>query len=172
LGRVFASFGSGLTKSVDTRAWLISGASSGIGRAITEAALARGDLVAAGARTADALGDLPKGGLPLALDVTDPDQGEAAVAETIERFGRVDVLVNNAGRTQVGAVEETADEELLGHRLGFVGGSRAERRYRRAHSRLRPREGRPPAGRPGQGCAGDPDCPRRRRAAAAARPWR
>jgi NAD(P)-dependent dehydrogenase (short-subunit alcohol dehydrogenase family) len=98
-----------LTNSVDTRVWLITGASSGFGRAIAEAALARGDSVAAGARTTD---DLPEGVHPLSLDVTDPEQREAAVAETIERFGRVDVLVNNAGRTQVGAVEETTDEEL------------------------------------------------------------
>ena len=56
--------------------------------------------------------DLPDGVHPLALDVTAPDQREAAVAETLERFGRIDVLVNNAGRTQVGAVEETTDEEL------------------------------------------------------------
>jgi NAD(P)-dependent dehydrogenase (short-subunit alcohol dehydrogenase family) len=101
-----------LTNSGDRRVWLITGASSGFGRAITEAALARGDSVAAGARTADAFGDLPEGVHPLSLDVTNADQREAAVAETIERFGRVDVLVNNAGRTQVGAVEETTDEEL------------------------------------------------------------
>jgi NAD(P)-dependent dehydrogenase (short-subunit alcohol dehydrogenase family) len=101
-----------LTNSADTRVWLITGASSGFGRAITEAALARGDSVAAGARTADASGDLPEGVHPLALDVTKSDQREAAVAQTVERFGRVDVLVNNAGRTQVGAVEETTDGEL------------------------------------------------------------
>jgi NAD(P)-dependent dehydrogenase (short-subunit alcohol dehydrogenase family) len=101
-----------LTNIGDRRVWLITGASSGFGRAITQAALARGDSVAAGARTADAFGDLPEGVHPLSLDVTNADQREAAVAETIERFGRVDVLVNNAGRTQVGAVEETTDEEL------------------------------------------------------------
>jgi NAD(P)-dependent dehydrogenase (short-subunit alcohol dehydrogenase family) len=112
VGRLLASFDSGLTNGADNRVWLITGASSGFGRAITEAALARGDSVAAGARTADAFGDLPEGVHPLALDVTNSDQREAAVAETVERFGRVDVLVNNAGRTQVGAVEETSDEEL------------------------------------------------------------
>jgi NAD(P)-dependent dehydrogenase (short-subunit alcohol dehydrogenase family) len=96
----------------DTRVWLITGASSGFGRAITQAALARGDSVAAGVRNTGGLGALPDGVHPLALDVTSADQREAAVAETLERFGRVDVLVNNAGRTQVGAVEETTEDEL------------------------------------------------------------
>jgi NAD(P)-dependent dehydrogenase (short-subunit alcohol dehydrogenase family) len=107
-----ARFDGSLTNRVDTRVWLITGASSGFGRAIAEAALTRGDSVAAGTRSTDAFGDLPEGAHPLSLDVTDSDQREAAVAATIERFGRVDVLVNNAGRTQVGAVEETTDEEL------------------------------------------------------------
>ena len=98
--------------SANKRVWLITGASSGFGRAIAEAALARGDSVAAGARSVDAFADLPGGARPLALDLTNADQCEAAVAETVERFGRIDVLVNNAGRTQVGAVEETTDEEL------------------------------------------------------------
>jgi len=49
---------------------------------------------------------------PSPFDVTDAGQREAAVAEALEHFGRIDVLVNNAGRTQVGAVEETSDEEL------------------------------------------------------------
>jgi NAD(P)-dependent dehydrogenase (short-subunit alcohol dehydrogenase family) len=101
-----------LPDDVDTRVWLITGASSGFGRAISEAALARGDSVAAGVRDSRASGGLPEGVHRVALDVTDADQRAAAVAETIERFGRVDVLVNNAGRTQVGAVEETTDEEL------------------------------------------------------------
>jgi NAD(P)-dependent dehydrogenase (short-subunit alcohol dehydrogenase family) len=101
-----------LTTRDDTRVWLITGASSGFGRAIAETALARGDSVAAGVRSAAAFGDLPDRAHPLALDVTDPAQREAAVAETVERFGRLDVLVNNAGRTQVGAVEETTEDEL------------------------------------------------------------
>jgi NAD(P)-dependent dehydrogenase (short-subunit alcohol dehydrogenase family) len=101
-----------MSNTDDTRVWLITGASSGFGRAITEAALARGDSVAAGMRTTDAFGALPHGVHRIALDVTAPDQREAAVAETLERFGRVDVLVNNAGRTQLGAVEETTEDEL------------------------------------------------------------
>jgi len=101
-----------LTSDRDTRVWLVTGASSGFGRAIVAAALARGDSVVAGTRSTEAFGDLPDGVIPVALDVTASDQREAAVAATIERFGRVDVLVNNAGRTQVGAVEETTDDEL------------------------------------------------------------
>ena len=78
--RALASFQTGLTNDVDTRVWLITGASSGFGRAISEAALARGDLVAAGARTSDGFAGLPEGAHPLSLDVTNPDRREAAVA--------------------------------------------------------------------------------------------
>ena len=96
------------------RVWLITGASSGFGRAIAEAALERGDWVVVTARRTDALGELgPTDRVhPVALDVTDAAGRDAAVAEAVDRFGRIDVLVNNAGRTQVGAVEETTDEEL------------------------------------------------------------
>ena len=91
---------------------MVTGASSGFGRAIVDAALTRGDSVVAGTRNADALGDLPDGVHPVVLDVTAAEQREAAVAATIGQFGSIDVLVNNAGRTQVGAVEETSDAEL------------------------------------------------------------
>jgi NAD(P)-dependent dehydrogenase (short-subunit alcohol dehydrogenase family) len=96
------------------RVWFITGASSGFGRAIAEAALERGEAVVAAARRLEALGDLTERDrvLPVRLDVTDPVQRDAALAEALARFGRIDVLVNNAGRTQVGAVEETTDEEL------------------------------------------------------------
>jgi NAD(P)-dependent dehydrogenase (short-subunit alcohol dehydrogenase family) len=96
------------------RVWFITGASSGFGRAIAEAALERGEAVVAAARRLEALGDLTERDrvLPVRLDVTDPVQRDAALAEALARFGRLDVLVNNAGRTQVGAVEETTDEEL------------------------------------------------------------
>jgi NAD(P)-dependent dehydrogenase (short-subunit alcohol dehydrogenase family) len=96
----------------NTRVWLITGASSGFGRAITQAAVARGDDVAAGVRNPAAPDALPDGVHAIQLDVTNPAQREAAVKETIDRFGHLDVLVNNAGRTQVGAVEETTDDEL------------------------------------------------------------
>jgi NAD(P)-dependent dehydrogenase (short-subunit alcohol dehydrogenase family) len=96
------------------RVWLTTGASSGFGRAIADAALARGDSVVATSRRTDALADLGRNGRvhAVALDVTDATQRDSVVAEAIDRFGRIDVLVNNAGRTQVGAVEETTDEEL------------------------------------------------------------
>jgi NAD(P)-dependent dehydrogenase (short-subunit alcohol dehydrogenase family) len=98
----------------DPRIWLITGATSGFGRTITEAALERGDSVVATSRHTDGLDDLAGDDRVLVtrLDVTDAAQREAAVAAALDRFGRIDVLVNNAGRTQVGAVEETTDDEL------------------------------------------------------------
>jgi NAD(P)-dependent dehydrogenase (short-subunit alcohol dehydrogenase family) len=98
----------------DSRTWLVTGATSGFGRTIAEAALERGDSVVATSRRTDGLQDLAPSHRVLVtpLDVTDPAGREAAVAAALERFGRIDVLVNNAGRTQVGAVEETTDEEL------------------------------------------------------------
>jgi NAD(P)-dependent dehydrogenase (short-subunit alcohol dehydrogenase family) len=95
------------------RVWLITGASSGFGRAIAEAALESGERVVVTARRPEQLAGLNgERVLVQPLDVTDPDQREATVAAAVDRFGRIDVLVNNAGRTQVGAVEETTDEEL------------------------------------------------------------
>jgi NAD(P)-dependent dehydrogenase (short-subunit alcohol dehydrogenase family) len=98
------------------RIWLITGASSGFGRAIAEAALAAGDTVVAAARRPDAVADLVESTrdrvTPLQLDVTDPDRIAAAVAEVLDRHGRIDVLVNNAGRGVIGAVEETTNDEL------------------------------------------------------------
>ncbi|MEV7524337.1 oxidoreductase [Streptomyces sp. NPDC091371] len=98
------------------RVWLITGASSGFGRTLTEAALAAGDTVVAAARrpqSLDALAaDHPERLVPLAMDVTDIARAEEVVAEVVDRFGRIDVLVNNAGRGLLGAVEETTDREL------------------------------------------------------------
>ncbi|MEV6963119.1 oxidoreductase [Streptomyces sp. NPDC051207] len=98
------------------RVWLVTGASSGLGRAIAQAALAAGDVVVGAARRAEALADLvaahPDQMEALALDVTDTAAAEAAVRDVVARHGRVDVLVNNAGRTHVGALEETTDAEL------------------------------------------------------------
>jgi NAD(P)-dependent dehydrogenase (short-subunit alcohol dehydrogenase family) len=98
----------------ETRVWLITGASSGFGRALADAALGRGDHVVATARDAGRLDDLADDDRvhAISLDVTDASQRDRAVKQALERFGRIDVLVNNAGRTQVGAVEETTDDEL------------------------------------------------------------
>jgi NAD(P)-dependent dehydrogenase (short-subunit alcohol dehydrogenase family) len=98
------------------KVWLITGANSGFGRAFTEAAVAVGDIVVATARRPEALADLvaahPDRVEALRLDVTDQAAGQAVIDDVIARHGRIDVLVNNAGRTHVGAVEETADDEL------------------------------------------------------------
>ncbi|MEV4425514.1 oxidoreductase [Streptomyces sp. R-07] len=99
-----------------SKVWLITGANSGFGRAFAEAAIAAGDVVVAAARRTETLDDLvaahPDQVDPVALDVTDTAAVDRVVAALVERHGRVDVLVNNAGRTHVGSVEETADEEL------------------------------------------------------------
>ena len=98
------------------KVWLITGANSGFGRAIAEAAVAAGDVVVATARRVTALDDLAAahhGQVDvLPLDVTDAAAIDATVQDVIDRHGRIDVLVNNAGRTHVGAAEETTDAEL------------------------------------------------------------
>ncbi|GIH18518.1 oxidoreductase [Rugosimonospora africana] len=98
------------------RVWLVTGASSGFGRAIAEAALRAGDTVVATARRPEALKDLvaayPDRANAADLDVTDPAQITAVVAQVLLWYGRIDVVVNNAGRGLVGAVEETSDREL------------------------------------------------------------
>jgi NAD(P)-dependent dehydrogenase (short-subunit alcohol dehydrogenase family) len=107
-----------MTSPNTSRVWLITGTSSGFGRELAQAALDRGDSVVATARRPDALAGLvasaPDRVLAVALDVTRADQIEAAVAAALERFGRIDVLVNNAGYGSVGAVEEIDMEDLRG----------------------------------------------------------
>jgi NAD(P)-dependent dehydrogenase (short-subunit alcohol dehydrogenase family) len=102
--------------SDDSRVWLVTGASSGFGRAILEAATARGDVVVAAGRRREPLEELaaaaPDRVAAVTLDVTDLERCAEVVEEVVDRFGRIDVLVNNAGFTQVGAVEETTDDEL------------------------------------------------------------
>ncbi|WP_280439577.1 oxidoreductase [Nocardia cyriacigeorgica] len=100
----------------EPKVWLITGATSGFGRALTEAAIAAGDTVVAAVRRPEALEALvaahPDQVDPVRLDVTDVARAEEVVADVLARHGRIDVLVNNAGRTQVGAVEATTDAEL------------------------------------------------------------
>jgi NAD(P)-dependent dehydrogenase (short-subunit alcohol dehydrogenase family) len=97
------------------RTWLVTGASRGLGRALSEAVLERGERLVATARRPELLDDLTErdpDGLALRLDVTDRAGAQDAVAATVERFGRLDVVVNNAGYGHFGAVEELSDEEL------------------------------------------------------------
>ncbi|GGL33438.1 SDR family NAD(P)-dependent oxidoreductase [Planomonospora parontospora] len=101
------------------RVWLITGASRGLGRAFTEAALHAGDRVIGAARNVEPLADLarrfPGGLVRLPLDVTD----RAAVFEGVERaaaaFGRLDIVVNNAGVMLLGMVEEATEEQIRAH---------------------------------------------------------
>ncbi|WP_439378688.1 SDR family NAD(P)-dependent oxidoreductase [Amycolatopsis lexingtonensis] len=99
-----------------SKVWFVTGSSRGLGRQFVEAALSRGDRVAATARSAagfDALvaehGDKL---LPLEMDVTDKAAVGEAVKRAAEHFGRLDVVVNNAGYAQIGAVEELSEQQL------------------------------------------------------------
>ena len=96
--------------------WLITGCSTGLGRAFAEAVLARGHNAVVTARDVAKVKDLadahPRTALALPLDVTDDEQVTAAVAAAEERFGAVDVLVNNAGYGYRAAVEEGEDEPV------------------------------------------------------------
>lgn len=96
------------------RTWFITGASRGFGALIAEKALQAGDAVIATARKPQdvtaRLGEHPNL-LAVRLDVTNEDQAHQAVAEGIKRFGRIDVLINNAGYGVLGAVEETSASE-------------------------------------------------------------
>lgn len=98
------------------RVWFITGASTGLGRAFAEQALDSGHSVVATARDAARLADLvalaPERVQAVALDVDRPGAAEVAVGEALARFGRLDVVVANAGFGSVGAVEETSDAEL------------------------------------------------------------
>jgi NAD(P)-dependent dehydrogenase (short-subunit alcohol dehydrogenase family) len=98
-----------------TKTWFITGASRGFGRAWAQAALERGDRVAATARDITTLDDLAArhgdAFLPLTLDVTDRAAAFAAVTAAHERFGALDVVVNNAGYGLFGAIEEITEQE-------------------------------------------------------------
>ncbi|WP_144655483.1 oxidoreductase [Achromobacter dolens] len=97
------------------KVWFITGASRGLGALIAEAALADGNAVVAAGRNPAAiterLGQAP-GLRAVALDVTRPEQAQAAVAAALQAFGRIDVLVNNAGFGLLGAVEESSDANV------------------------------------------------------------
>jgi NAD(P)-dependent dehydrogenase (short-subunit alcohol dehydrogenase family) len=97
------------------RIWFITGASRGFGRSFAQAALAAGDRVAATARDTSSLDDLAAEHadalLPVVLDVTDRDAAFAAVRHAHEHFGRLDVIVNNAGYGVSGAIEELTEQQ-------------------------------------------------------------
>jgi len=99
-----------------TRVWLITGASSGLGRALATAVLERGERVVATARERDRVAEFerlhPGRAVAASLDVADGDQVRAAIDAAVAAFGRIDVVVNNAGYGLFGALEELADDEL------------------------------------------------------------
>src|ERR1700758_3137923 len=99
----------------DRKVWLVTGASRGMGVEIAKAALAAGHQVVATGRNTDAVAkavgesdDL----LVVRLDLTKPDQAEAAANAAVDRFGRIDVLVNNAANFYAGFFEETSDAQV------------------------------------------------------------
>lgn len=95
---------------------LITGASTGFGRAIAEESLNRGHQIALAVRTPESVADLvarfPGKAYPIRFDLTNPADAERAVRETVEQFGSLDVLVNNAGYGLLAALEESTDEQL------------------------------------------------------------
>ncbi|NUW38795.1 SDR family NAD(P)-dependent oxidoreductase [Nonomuraea rhodomycinica] len=99
-----------------TQTWIITGASRGFGRALAESALAAGDNVVAAVRRPESMTDLaatyPGTFMVAPYDVRDVTAAPDLVRDTLDRFGRLDVLVNNAGRAVVGAVEEVGDAQL------------------------------------------------------------
>jgi NAD(P)-dependent dehydrogenase (short-subunit alcohol dehydrogenase family) len=98
------------------RVWLITGSSSGVGRALARRVLEAGHRVVATSRSVAAIRDLeqryPRHAMATELDVTDPEQARAAMEAAVERFGRLDVVVSNAGLGLFGALEDLAEEEL------------------------------------------------------------
>lgn len=96
------------------RIWLITGASRGFGAEIAKAVLAAGDKLIATARNQADLQqfDTNKDVLTLSMDVTDEAQVKAAIATSLEKFGQIDVLINNAGFGLLGSVEECSGQEV------------------------------------------------------------
>lgn len=105
-----------MTQQKDSKVWFITGASRGFGRVWTEAALKRGDKVAATARNLASIADLNEAYgenvLTLELDVTNTEQVKSAVAQAHAHFGRLDIVLNNAGYSLVGTIEEASAEDV------------------------------------------------------------
>ena len=104
------------TSVTSPKVWFITGASRGFGRIWTEAVLERGDKVAATARNLESIAQLSEtygqNVLTLALDVTRPEQIKAAVEQAHTHFGRLDIVLNNAGYSLVGTIEEASPEAI------------------------------------------------------------
>ena len=100
----------------ENKVWFITGTSSGFGRILAEEILAKGDKVVATARKPEVLADLvdkyPDTARAVKLDVTNLEDVKNSVGEGIKEFGRIDVLVNNAGYGLVGAIEEAGGEQI------------------------------------------------------------
>ena len=100
----------------ERKIWIVTGSSRGLGRAIAEGVLQRGDVVVATARKTSDLQELVNGYgdrvKAASLDVTRPEQAQRVVKETLQQFGRIDVLVNNAGYGFMGAFEEMTPEHF------------------------------------------------------------
>jgi NAD(P)-dependent dehydrogenase (short-subunit alcohol dehydrogenase family) len=105
-----------LKATIMTKVWFITGSTRGLGRSLTEAVLAKGDKVVATARRPEQLEDLagryPDQILPVKMDVTDEEEVDEAVARSIAHFGRIDVVVNNAGFGITGAAEAFTKEQI------------------------------------------------------------
>lgn len=106
----------GAAGTAASKTWFITGASRGFGRIWTEAALQRGDKVAATARQLDSIADLQEkygdNVLTLQLDVTNAEQAKAAVEQAHNHFGKLDIVFNNAGYSLVGTIEEASADEV------------------------------------------------------------
>jgi len=100
--------------NTDKKVWFITGASRGLGKEMVVAALEAGDSVVAGVRNITKANDLPKNDqlIVVQLDVTQQAQAQKAVEAAMNHFGRIDVVVNNAGYGPLGAVEETSAEQV------------------------------------------------------------
>lgn len=98
------------------KVWFITGCSTGFGRELAKEVLSSGDKVVVTARKTDDIKDIvseyPETSIALTLDVTKASEIEAAVAGAVEKFGKIDVLVNNAGIGYFGAIEESEDDEV------------------------------------------------------------
>jgi NADP-dependent 3-hydroxy acid dehydrogenase YdfG len=103
-------------KDNSNKVWFITGASRGFGRVWADAALKRGDKVAATARNLASIADLQEkygeNVLTLELDVTEPGRAKAAVQQAHAHFGRLDIVLNNAGYSLVGTIEEASADDV------------------------------------------------------------